>query len=418
MKVLVSSCYNVTVAGGVEIHGLHATVAPRRPLQDSPVLEEFSFIPYKEVVPPSGGEDLADYVRQCIALTKQGLKSLLAKTNGIKLVNKDIVEAVVNGLGSETVEQVKKGKTGEREALLSVLEEIFTNSTPDNVTANVQTALREHAGELCKDRLLSNLHHPRTLKTCLDLVVENRIAHKLRLLEVGGARGLYRRVLPQLNTQPLLQIEYTLSEDAFDKLDSEELEGLGVKAIQWDITMETAPTNIGTHDLVMAANCLHTCAHPASALAKLCTLIKEDGFLLIQEVTENFPAYITLDIFQKELQDFDAEKCFGLYLPQDGWRKLIAEAGLEIVAEKSDDLLSTLFLCRKACNLGPGTKLLPVNDLHCSWVEMVKTQLVEFQSKPRGDNLWLLVDQERNSGIVGMVNCLHQEPGGDRLRYT
>lgn len=47
VDVQVSRCLDSIVAGGVQISGLHATVAPRRQHQQSPpTLEEFVFVPH------------------------------------------------------------------------------------------------------------------------------------------------------------------------------------------------------------------------------------------------------------------------------------------------------------------------------------------------------------------------------------
>ena len=45
----VSSALDMVVCGGVEIQGLHATVAPRRGLQSPATLEEYCFVPYTQV---------------------------------------------------------------------------------------------------------------------------------------------------------------------------------------------------------------------------------------------------------------------------------------------------------------------------------------------------------------------------------
>lgn len=47
VDVYVNHCLDNITAGGVQICGLHATVAPRRQQQQSPpTLEEFVFVPY------------------------------------------------------------------------------------------------------------------------------------------------------------------------------------------------------------------------------------------------------------------------------------------------------------------------------------------------------------------------------------
>lgn len=64
--VHVNRCLDNIVAGGVQICGLHATVAPRRQQQQSPpTLEEFLFVPYLETECLSANEKLGDQLKNC-----------------------------------------------------------------------------------------------------------------------------------------------------------------------------------------------------------------------------------------------------------------------------------------------------------------------------------------------------------------
>lgn len=66
MGVHVDRCLDDIVAGGVQISGLHATVAPRRQqLQSPPTLEEFAFVPYVETRCLGGNGKLAEQLRVC-----------------------------------------------------------------------------------------------------------------------------------------------------------------------------------------------------------------------------------------------------------------------------------------------------------------------------------------------------------------
>lgn len=66
MDVYINRCLDNIVAGGVQISGLHATVAPRRQqLQSSPTLEEFVFVPYVDTQCLVGNRKLSDQLRVC-----------------------------------------------------------------------------------------------------------------------------------------------------------------------------------------------------------------------------------------------------------------------------------------------------------------------------------------------------------------
>lgn len=66
MDVTVNRCLDNIVAGGVQICGLHATVAPRRQQQQTPpTLEEFVFVPYTETECLTANGKLAEQLRLC-----------------------------------------------------------------------------------------------------------------------------------------------------------------------------------------------------------------------------------------------------------------------------------------------------------------------------------------------------------------
>lgn len=66
VAVSVNRCLDNMVAGGVQISGLHATVAPRRQqLQSPPTLEEFVFVPHVDMQYLRSNGKLAEQLRLC-----------------------------------------------------------------------------------------------------------------------------------------------------------------------------------------------------------------------------------------------------------------------------------------------------------------------------------------------------------------
>lgn len=66
VDVYINRCLDNIVAGGVQISGLHATVAPRRQqLQSSPTLEEFAFVPNVDAQCLRSNGKLAEELRVC-----------------------------------------------------------------------------------------------------------------------------------------------------------------------------------------------------------------------------------------------------------------------------------------------------------------------------------------------------------------
>ena len=87
---------NTVAAGGVVLHGLHATVAPRRGLQAPPVLEQFSFVPYERtsILSP----ELQQYAQEVIAFAASGLKRVVE--NNKSVCNADVLGTVMKQMSS------------------------------------------------------------------------------------------------------------------------------------------------------------------------------------------------------------------------------------------------------------------------------------------------------------------------------
>jgi hypothetical protein len=56
-------------------------------------------------------------------------------------------------------------------------------------------------------------------------------------------------------------------------------------------------------------------------------------------------------------------------------------------------------------------KAITIDDLTGSWFDTLKQEVMNVK-----ENLWLTVNSEPQNGILGLFNCLKQEPNGERLR--
>ena len=57
-----------------------------------------------------------------------------------------------------------------------------------------------------------------------------------------------------------------------------------------------------------------------------------------------------------------------------------------------------------------------IDDLTFDWVDTVKSAMTAHQEAALGHTVWLISENLPQSGIIGMINCLKQEPGGGRIR--
>uniref|UniRef100_A0A224X4N0 Fatty acid synthase n=1 Tax=Panstrongylus lignarius TaxID=156445 RepID=A0A224X4N0_9HEMI len=211
------------------------------------------------------------------------------------------------------------------------------------------------------------------LNVAMQIVLENSNTRKVKVLELANNRQPEQLVAPIvvniLESQPQTSAEVTIIDSAVENYSSI-AEQLGAKTLKKDLMVEefteTAHIVVGVE---LASN---------DNFIKVLSSIKEKGFLLTEEVE---------DIKEKNI------KKFGL--------KVISKLPIE---------KKTLFLLRKVEDwLAP--KVLKISQKNFDWVESVKVALKDAEKNHQ--KYVILSENDRNCGILGMFNCLKQEPGGD-----
>jgi fatty acid synthase len=291
IKAYVDSTLNTTVAGGIKIHGLHTTIAPRKQqARSGTVPETYQHVPYDQGRPGNNSND----------------------TN------------------------MSHAYTG------------------DSMTV--------------KD----------SLKAYLDIVLENVRGAKLKIVEVGASDSQsYNDVIPLLSTEPQLQLDYHVTDSDLSKLDADELESLEISPTVWNNT-DDVPNQITGADLV-----IFKCDPDndlTDSIDKVKDAIKESGFILIHNHKG-----------QKSI-------------------KCLEDTGFIKIGTRQDDAGSMLLL-RKQRDVPPYV-IIDVDDLSFRWVDDVR----DVMQNSDNTTIWLRVSSDPLSGVVGLVNCLRQEDGGERIR--
>ncbi|XP_061181837.1 fatty acid synthase-like [Saccostrea echinata] len=404
---------DTTVSGGVEMQGLITRRAPSRKVCEPPVLEEHVFVPYVE----EGSDALVStslqrYCQLCVDQVKQVLKKLqnqgllTQEYSFLSSCNEESKEVDIKQR-EEDIQFFRKKKNC---VLLQTLLKVNSVDQNDKFMTNVKNILSAFKVDLLNDRLLSNHLQARSLKTCIDVAIENSANH-LKVLEVQIAEaGLYKQVLNYLKVSPGLHYSYTVASASVKSIIESEITSSEIDSIQWDIGEKHVKEE--EYDLVIVSDILHEQKNVEKAVANLHQVIKENGFLLLTEITHNAILPKTLDIINSTSKEPVGEP---QYMSETEWEKLFEKSGFCLVAKKSDCLLITTFLLRKTCQDVEG-KFLSVSGSHSSWLSSLKEEVAAIQEKSCGFNLWLTTDSLEPSGIVGMVNCLRKEPGGERVR--
>ncbi|KAK5608585.1 hypothetical protein CRENBAI_023538 [Crenichthys baileyi] len=401
VDVHVSRCLDSIVAGGVQISGLHATVAPRRQQQQSPpTLEEFVFVPYVMTECLATNQTLTEQLNICKALIHR-LERKLAP-HGVQLP--------VSGLPGDSTDSPPSQEVSKPclERLLMLLCELELNG---NLRIELEQLVVKEQTCLLQDGLLHGLLEDPVLRHLLDISIENCTPGRIKVLEALANDGqLFSRVVPLLNIQPMLDVDYTATATHLDLLSPYEatLEELAVASAQWNPLNDPAPGKMAAGaDLVVcnhAWGALRT--DPRQLVANLASGAKEQGFILLHTLLKGQTLGETVAVLTSTTQGNN--QC-GL-LTQAEWEKVFSEGSLTLVAVRKSFFGSVLFLCR--CKSPSRQSIyLPVDSTDFLWVEKLKAILADSSDHC----VWLTASQA-HSGIVGMVNCLRQEPGGNRIR--
>ena len=418
------------VAGGVHMLGLHVTTAPRRHDYHQPVLESFTFVPYTTSLNPGSlDESLVKYSELCGDCSLKGLQSLLTKHGSNGLKNKQQIETLVSAAVADQKNMVSDAQNGLESKLLNdidlahekhhgcleVLKSVFDVDYCENFTDVVDNVVKSKSEMLKSDMLLGHLHKTDNLKPCLDIVVENTLSKNLKVLEVDNT-GMVDVAGPLLDSHPLLNVSYMVATTDTDTATQlAETDGVS-DVVKWK-PCDVLPGNFKKTHLVIANNITRKQVNIRQSLLSMADCVDDGGFLLVQEVTKNFHVALPLDglCFEWECNDMN-ERTSGIYCDACKWRQIFSELGLEVIYEVSDNIYSSVFLLKKQTHSSLEIQtVLDVSSTDCDWVEELKSKMSECQSKSKGENLWLKADGHA-SGIMGMVNCLRQEPGGDKIR--
>nr|XP_050029751.1 fatty acid synthase-like [Dermacentor andersoni] len=399
---------NTFRAGGVEIRGLDATLAKRRPVQQTPVLEEYLFVPYEddEAARLERERALREYVEVCCGVARRVLESCGE--------NKASIHDIMNGYRAISEKALAKctENVAENQGLLQVLVTILKQcSNCGSLTSTVQSALLASKGLLEKDMLSTSLLAEDPLRYLLDVVLENTSFKKIRVLELateGNVSLLAPWVCSLLSRcNVLLKTDYTLAHPNPDCLAQDQVPE-GVKKLPWDPSSATEGA-LPEADLVTAACGLTATSDDLDTLAHtLFSRCKEHGFVLVSHRS----ALNAAEVFLSTMGGVP----FAVH-SESAVTSALEARGLRLVGLKSNKL-QTLLLFRKSTSAVDVAKqeVVRVSNVGFGWVETLKETAIEYDSKPSGENVWLLAEDVGVSGIVGLTNCLRQETGGRHIR--
>ncbi|XP_065297860.1 fatty acid synthase-like [Dermacentor albipictus] len=409
VDLVYNSYENIRRAGGVEVRGVKVNSIQRRPMLQTPVIEEYRFVPYldNEVISSDREKFLREYADVCSCMSRRIMEKIDDKKSHSNKALQNFVD-----VPGEVLDRCTEN-IAPNQGLLQLL--VTTHKEANgaaSLASVVKSALLSSKKAIEEDILNTSILTEDPLRYVLDVVLENTSSKKLRVLELADKESVMAigpRVSALLSLYDVhLKTEYTFAHLNPDRPAPEEVpEGKAV--ITRDHHSASGSETLPDADLVVAFCGVMSASVDLDTLAeKAHSQCKEHGFVLLCHRTALTAAEALLS------------RVSGVPFPvysENATTAVLAARGFRLVAQKSNNL-STLLLFRKVTTPVDATKqvVVGVQNACFGWVESLKEKAVEHGRKPTGENIWLLAEDSGESGILGLMNCLRKETVGRHIR--
>lgn len=314
----------------------------------------------------------------------------------------------------------------------------------------VKQEFEELRAKLGNDLTSSAFSRERFLRPLLEIAFENTPSQKVKMLELNPGNGLKYDPIAAISGEilPNLSINYFLGHPATNTIPSSSLPQ-DTKLYNWTPATKTLQRELQDLDIILYSDssCYpskegqFTSERAKSEEEKQASakgtedeklVVQEDVYGVFESIYESLrPNGFALAFLRVQLSPAEKflYKIADYELRQKEERlELVSEAAkkakLQLIGEKTDKTGCVILLFRK---LDDKINVKDQNLLHiqhgnqANWLEALKKLLNDVKAKSSSENanrnIWLVANDCTYNGIVGMVNCLRKEPGGERIRF-
>ncbi|KAI6188362.1 Fatty acid synthase [Aphelenchoides besseyi] len=418
---------NGCVAGGVECCDLNAhTVQRRMQTSGQLFLEKLYFVKHFDDNALSEFQrdvkNLTVYRDNVKAVIAQGLArwekaGLLKKLKNSKYFVQALKELSKNHVNFDE-EAFEKLKEDSKCTLAMAVSDIFENistESPDFVD-NVESKMRMVFKSFDSDRYwAAGLLNDRILKTAQDVCIENSAGHRNRFCGIElTSSDQVKHCLDGINSHPLLEIDWTCLGPNVDDLDENTLSQLGAQRQKVNIDGDDfkVPAEAKNFDYLFLDRVLCKKKNPVDYLKRCSEFLREDGFAIIMEVTNDYEIALFVDGLQgNDLETGDDRRVYGGYFTRSHLEDIIAEAGYRLCLRQSDPVLNTTtYVVRRTPQQLREPAIVDIDDIaEFTWIEPLQKVVEERLNEPEYKTVWLSSTRIRNNGALGMALCFVEE---------
>ncbi|XP_015922805.1 fatty acid synthase isoform X1 [Parasteatoda tepidariorum] len=381
---------NICRSIGIEIEHVSADRTTRRIKEVMPVRETHTFVPYmfQHTFEKECNESLQRYMKNCNNLLLVIGEKLKMKTDKLKFKLKQ-QESIV-----KCDVEVLHGNP----SLFTCLKHISQNGLSQK---NMQNELGFSFEEFGKDPVNFAITTGYALKIMLDIIAENTF-QKLNVTEIGSqCSPILQHIGAFSKKHPHLRFKsYTLLLEDENSIDNDILS-------QADITLlpSSSISKLGFEKKDVVVSSFYSGS--STALKKLigtaCSILARGGFVLLHHKEQ-----------LTSLEEF-LSKQSGRNIHIQSRSKLeqiLKHYKLMIVSCARNAYGSALYLLRFAMSTDKNSVLKITANHSFSRVDEIKKSLRQSDN----EYIWLISEDDASSGMLGMVKCLKQEPGGEKIR--
>lgn len=224
------------------------------------------------------------------------------------------------------------------------------------------------------------------LSPLLQIALENTNMLKMKILEnvidKPAESLLCPLVMDILESEPVMRTDITVATSLPSATFTPILEPLSIKIVNKDIKTTVPDQNC---HLVMGVDVLSR--HGKDVLKNMMDSLIVGGMVLLEE---------TINV-----------------LANPEHKNMLESLQLNVIAVQKSTT-NTYILLRKPIEVPNNTTIINVTEKNFSWVEDLKKAME--QSEKEGQTIFVVCQGEETTGVVGMVNCLKQESGGNKIR--
>ncbi|OUC42945.1 hypothetical protein D917_10152, partial [Trichinella nativa] len=277
-------------------------------------------------------------------------------------------------------------------------------------------AIATYRENLPHDLFWNGSGHELCLKSFLDAALENNACHSDKICMFEPSDIIFPTLCYDLQrSHPLVQVNWTFVGQNIDS----SYANLPAEILELDINAEnvTVPVAHQNKDLVILNRILWSKSDINGYLEKVKLFMRDDGFCLVNEITDHFDLAVTLLTLLNDSVPVgrDNSRIHGLFLDFHSWAEIFTKAGFQIVCSHSDVMMGSLFLLRKKVSIPREPIIINIDDVkEFSWVPELKEALEKHAAEDQ-TTIWL-TSKLHDNGTVGLALCLREEYLKNKIR--